>query len=205
MKVIGDWYIHHEGDKHETHIGNTYIKQTGETIIENIGNVVIDTSGDVIEKIDGSVIQNITLDHTKLIGGDYRKEIQKNHNVTIGGNFINFIAGFSDWKINDNESKEIHGDFSVNIMGNSIYNIVKSWKSIVGEKYTLNTNDHIIFDTLSGNINLTTQGKFEIADAEGNITGVGYKNLGTRGNISLKSTFGNIGLFTVENKDHIDL
>jgi hypothetical protein len=35
---------------------------------------------------------------------------------------------------------------------------------------------------------------------EGNISAEGYKNIGTLGNIRLTSTFGNIGLFTKENK-----
>ena len=42
-------------------------------------------------------------------------------------------------------------------------------------------------------------------DMTGKITGTGYKNLGNRGNIKLTSTFGNIGLFTVENKELADL
>lgn len=26
MKILGDWYVHHEGSKHETHIGPHYVK-----------------------------------------------------------------------------------------------------------------------------------------------------------------------------------
>jgi hypothetical protein len=47
-------------------------------------------------------------------------------------------------------------------------------------------------------------GKFEILQGN-NITGIGYKNLGNLGNIKLTSTFGNIGLFTKEDKGWADL
>lgn len=168
------------------------------------GEIVIDTSGNIMENIQGNVFKNITLDYTKTIGGDYRKEVDKNHNVKIGHNFTNFIGGISEWKINDSEKKDIHGDLSVTVAGTTSYNITKAWNNIVGENFSLNANDHVTIDTTSGNINLTTHGKFEIMK-DGNITGPGYKNLGNRGNIKLTSTFGNIGLFTKEDKEWADL
>mgnify|MGYP003302406291 CR=1 FL=1 len=204
MKIIGDWYVHHEGHKHETHIGDTYIKHIGDTFIESSGLVVKDHTGNVSKTIDGFVSKTILDGYHKEVEGNYDKTVTDNHSVKIGNNFEKIIGTNSTWKINGSESREILGDKTVFAAGEASYNIIKSWNNVVGAKYSLQANDNITATTTSGNIELKTLGKYEIMK-DGYITGTGYKNLGNRGNIKLTSTFGNIGLFTEENKEWADL
>lgn len=63
--------------------------------------------------------------------------------------------------------------------------------------------DNISIITAQGNIDLKTEGRFQLMK-NGQVTPVGYNNIGTRGNIRITSTFGNIGITTVQNKQFAD-
>lgn len=204
MKVEGDWYVHHEGDKHETHIGNTYIKHIGDTYTEEEGKTIYRHKGDYSQLIDGTYTENITKNYNQTVGADSTVEITNNSALSIGNNYKKTVGGNVTYKIVGGEDKSIGEDKQLRVGGNSLDYITKDKKIIVGGKYTLNVNENIENISKRGNITILTQGEFEIFGENGSISAEGYNNLGTKGNIIIKSTFGNIGINTIENKTLAD-
>lgn len=69
-----------------------------------------------------------------------------------------------------------------------------------GGSISCTATDSISLSSENGNIDIATLGKFQLVDENNNITANGYNNIGTCGNINIRSTFGNIGINTVQNK-----
>lgn len=205
MKIEGDWYVHHEGDKHETHIGNTYIKHIGDTYTEEEGTTIYRHTGDYSQLIDGTYTENITANYNQTIGADSYVTITNRSNLNIGGDYTKVVGGGLNYKIVGSENKSIGEDQTIRIGGNSSINVTGNKTLVVGENYIINANENIEEISKRGNITIITQGEFEILDENGNITANGYNNLGTKGNITINSTFGNIGINTIENKYLADL
>lgn len=205
MKIDGDWYVQHEGDKHETHIGDTYIKHEGDTYIEETGARIFKHIGYVSQYIEGSYLETITENYAQNIGADSHITIANKSDLIIGNNYTKIVNGSLKYNIIGGESKSIGEDQEVNIGGNSSITITGEKKLLIGKNYTINVNDDIEQLSLRGNISLKTVGKFEIFDENGNISNEGYANLGTKGNITITSTFGNIGINTIEDKKLADL
>lgn len=205
MKIKGDWYVDHEGNKHEYHKGETYIKHDGNTYIEENGVTIFKHKGDYSQNIEGTYNENITVNYNQEIGADSNVLIKNRSDVVIGsdnnnviqGNFSQSIMGKTFVSVGESYSLGIGEYWNVTALGQTEFNL--------GENCYFNVEDNIELTSTRGNIALKTDGKFEITDPEGNITEEGYKNLGTKGNITLISTFGNIGINTIESKAWADL
>jgi len=205
MKIDGDWYVHHEGDKHETHIGDTYIKHIGATYTEEEGPTIFRHVGNYSQLIDGSYSENITVNYNQSIGADSTVEITNNSILVIGGNYNKTICESVNYKIVGSENKSIGENKQLRIGGDCEEYITGYKKSIIGKNLIINVNDDIEQISKRGSITILTQGQFEIFNEQGVISAEGYNNLGTKGNIIIKSTFGNIGITTVENKQIANL
>jgi hypothetical protein len=205
MKVLGDWYVHHEGNKHETHIGTHYVKHIGETVIYEEGDTIIKKEGNLQSFLDGTLTETITQEYIGTVQQDFTENILGRKQQKIGQDFEQFFGGDVETTIQKGEVKKVlessnafvGQDNIINVIGDTNFNCAGHWIN--------KANKNISFTSKTGNIDLTTQGEFEITDEAGNITAVGYNNIGTMGNIRLTSTFGNIGLHTIENKDIADL
>ncbi len=205
MKILGDWYVHHEGNKHETHIGDHYVKHIGDTVIEEEGITIFDHIGDYQQHIDGNFTEWITKDYSGTIEQDSTLNIGNNSEEDIGGSYTKLVSDFAKYQVIGNEEHTINGALSYTIGDKSNWIIAGEYTIVNDGQFSLKSTESISLTSRKGNIDLYTQGEFEIADGSGNITGTGYKNLGTLGNIRLKSTFGNISLKTIENKQLVDL
>lgn len=107
----------------------------------------------------------------------------------------------------ESETKTVWGNKTLQIFDSAKTEIWNSYTCIVGTRHDLLVTDDIYIDSAKGNIDLITEGQFEIFDQLSDppvITAAGYNNIGTKGNIKLTSTFGNIGLQTIENKTWAD-
>lgn len=114
-------------------------------------------------------------------------------------NYSLTVTGSKQLTVNKNMTHTIGGELHSTINGLAEVTACKSVNLKIGDALSLNVSDDIIASSLSGNIQLVTQGRFPLFDANNNVTGEGYNNLGTRGNIKIVSTLGNIGVYTVEN------
>lgn len=144
------------------------------------GNAKITTKGNVDENIGNS--------NTVVINGEYKKTVNKS----------------ATYEITANETKTIKGEKFLTVSKNNHANLISNSFTIIGGIGSVHANNHLEFISKTGNIDLKTLGLF-IADNDGNITPDGYANLGRAGNIRLTSTFGNIGINTIENPSIIDL
>ena len=205
MKIEGDWYVHHEGDKHETHIGDTYIKHVGDTYTEEEGTTIYRHTGDYSQLIDGTYTENITANYNQNVGADSTIMITNNSMLAIGGNYNKTIGESVTYQIVGSEDKSIGKNKQLRVGGDCDEYITGYKKSVIGGNLTINVNDDIEQISKRGSITILTQGQFEIFNEQGVISAEGYNNLGTKGNIIIKSTFGNIGITTVENKQIADL
>ena len=203
MKILGDWYVHHEGSKHETHIGPTYIKHIGNTIIEEEGEYIYKRTGNYSEYIDGIKNETLTQNFTITCGQEYKFNVGNKAIYNIGGDTTVFIGGLLQSKIIGNEEKILMGSYTAHIGGDTAIDIGGNSNYIVGGNYNCKVVENIALISQKGNIDLTTDGEFELLSG-GSITPIGYKNIGTKGNIRLTSTFGNIGIKTIENKELAD-
>lgn len=89
----------------------------------------------------------------------------------------------------------LYGDVDKQVFGNVNIKVTESVKDIIGKLWTVNTGDNIYISTEAGNIDLITLGRFEICKDNVSpikMSAIGYSNIGTRGNINIRSTFGNI-------------
>lgn len=200
MKVLGDWYVHHEGNKHETHIGTHYVKHIGDTVIEEEGEHILRRTGNTNRFFDGDFNEEITGSRDLTILADSTKNIGNCAYERIGGDFDQFIGGYAGYKIVNDEKREVGNDYDLKIGRNKIETVRGNYEFVAGGEYNLKANENVEVTSKNGNIDLKTLGLFELMGTDGNITPAGYSNIGTRGNINLTSTFGNIGINTVENE-----
>jgi hypothetical protein len=205
MKVLGDWYVHHEGNKHETHIGTHYIRHVGDTVISEEGSTIIKKEGDLQRYLDGQYTDVVTQNYTETIQQDFSQNILGRRTEKTGQNTDQFYGGDVETTIQKGEVKRVLESAQYFVGQDKTLTVVGKIFATVGNTCEYNVNDNIAWVTKTGNIDLTTLGEFEIVDGNGNITANGYKNIGTRGNIRLTSTFGNIGLKTKEDKSLADL
>jgi hypothetical protein len=205
MKVLGDWYVHHEGNKHETHIGTHYVKHIGETVIYEEGDTIIKKEGNLQSFLDGTLTETITQEYIGTVQQDFTENILGRKQQKIGQDIERFFGGDVETTIQKGEVKRVLESSNLFVGQDNIINVIGDTNFNCAGHWINNVNKNISFTAKTGNIDLTTQGEFEITDEAGNITAVGYSNLGTMGNIRLTSTFGNIGLHTIENKDIADL
>ena len=203
MQVNGDMFEQVYGNKYETHYGNFYKFHKGETIIQEIGNTISNISGNTTRNYNGN-IDDVIQDNVKTtiyglynqtVGMDVTKTFSKNYNIEIGGSKIQTI--FKNYKcdIKENFNVTISGEYTVNCE-NKIDFYGKS-------TFNLQAVDNINISTTQGNIQLKTEGMFQLMK-NGQVTPVGYNNIGNKGNIRITSTFGNIGITTVQNEAFAD-
>lgn len=197
MHIDGDWYVEHIGDKHETHIGDHYIRHEGTTYIESVGDLTSMREGSIYDIIEGE--QNTIIHQNRnltILGDDAYTVLGKStHDITMDYS----VTAKSDvyYKTGGNEEKSIAGTSKVLIDKDSSTWCGENCYLHVQNDYFINVmNDYKIMSH-RGNISIQTLGDFEVLNNDGNISADGYNNLGTKGNIVLKSTLGNIGLETV--------
>lgn len=143
--------------------------------------------------IDGNFTENITQDYIGSIDQDYTQNIGGNRENTIACNFSEFVGANATYKIVDDESKSIGGNKDCTVSKDCANIYTGKYTITVGNLYKLQANKDILATSKFGNIELLTQGEFEITETPtGPVTAKGYSNLGKCGNIKLTSTFGNI-------------
>ena len=199
MKVLGDWYVHHEGSKHETHIGPTYIKHIGNTIIEEEGEYIYKHTGNHHNYVNGLKNETITGNYTITCQQEYKFNAGRNAIYNIGGDTTTLIGGIFKSKVIGAEEKILMGGYTTHIGGDLSIDVRGNTDFICGGHTNIKTVENAKLISQKGNIDITTNGEFELLSG-GNITPNGYKNIGTKGNIRITSTFGNIGIKTIENK-----
>ena len=191
--MIGNWFVEHYGNKYEYHEGDTYIKQKGSTYIEQEGTVRIKHEGDKsVEHIghyylthNGDTMETHTGTYFMMVDGDVTFTFNSEYKLTVGKNYTETVEL--------NKNADIFGSKNLNIY-DSYNEIVANNKFISSEGfYDLLVGESITTKSSRGNILLETEGNFELTK-EGKITPVGFTNIGTKGNIQLISTFGNINL-----------
>lgn len=193
MKLDGNWFVEHYGNKYEYHEGDTYIKQKGSTYIEQEGVVRIKHEGDKsVEHIghyylthNGDTMETHTGTYFMMVDGDVTFTFNSEYKLTVGKNYSETV------KLS--KSADIFGSKNLNIY-ESYNEIIANNKFISAEGfYDLLIGESITTKSYRGNILLETEGDFELTK-EGKITPVGFTNIGTKGNIQIISTFGNINL-----------
>lgn len=204
MKILGDWWVHHKGDKHETHIGNYYIKHIGDTYVQQQGDSILQKTGNISKHIDGSVTQDIDVDVSTTIWGNLKHDVFGNSQYYTQKNFQNDIGGDYLVSITGNQTRTVLSQCNIKIVGNTTLTLCGDLNMTVGGFLKTQATDSISISTENGNIDIITLGKFQIVDENNNITAIGYNNIGTLGNINIRSTFGNIGIKTVQNKIYAD-
>lgn len=198
LHIDGDWFVEHFGNKYEYHEGDLYVKHKGQTYIEEEGHYRKVHKGNYSLEHNGNTIENQEGDTMITRTGTYWDQIDNDVTHMYNGNY--------KAKVNGNYDEVIRNDKIVDI-GNGLHmNVVDDVNLIVGGHLVANVDEHVDLDmkdnfeihSKTGNIILKTDGEFELMDGK-TITSEGFKNLGTRGNIQLISTFGNINIQCVKN------
>lgn len=99
----------------------------------------------------------------------------------------------------------IQGNLKIDVIKQTQFNLHGQFN--IGAEQNINIQATEILNLISthNNINIMTKGLFDITDASGNVTSNGYNNIGNKGNIIIRSTFGNIGIETVEDIQRANL
>ena len=198
MHIDGDWFVEHFGNKYEYHEGDTYIKHKGQTYIEEEGHRRKVHKGNYSLEHNGNTVENQEGDTLITRTGTYWDQIDNDVTHMYNGNY--------KIKINGNDDEIVRNDKIVDI-GNGLHmNVIDNANMVIGGHLAVNVDTHIDLDikdnfeihSKTGNIVLKTDGDFELMK-NGAITAEGFKNLGTRGNIQLISTFGNVNIQCIKN------
>lgn len=193
MKLDGNWFVEHVGNKYVYHEGDTYIKQKGSTYIEqegtvrtkltgdeskeHIGNYFLTHNGDTQKTHTGTYFRSVDGDVTLICNSEYR--------LTVGKNYEELIKMSRTSDILENHSISVGGNYKNLVGGNILISAEGSCDTLIGES--------IQNISYRGNITLETKGDFELTK-DGQITPKGFNNIGTKGNIQVISTFGNINI-----------
>lgn len=193
MRIDGNWFVEHIGNKYEYHKGDTYVKQIGSTYIEQDGNVRTKLTGDETRHHignnyvthDGDTLETHTGTHFTTVDGDVTMVYNSECKLTVGKNYSEIIKMSKSSDVIKSSSLNIGTDYKQIIGNDKFVSCEGAYDCLVGES----------IKTISyrGNITLETKGDFELMK-EGKITQKGFNNIGTKGNIQVISTFGNINL-----------
>lgn len=208
MRQIGDMYIEQEGNRHQTLIGNRYVKHVGNTYIEHEGIYISRQKGQFNQQyIEAQkltdVIGNVT---TKTYGNEY-KEVQGDFTTRVGYSYTLFTGRKCNITVTEDMNTQVMKNYILNIVQSADIDITKNCVIDIGRfnqtqtgKLQLTTSNDIEVISKQGGIDFQTLGQFELLNETGGVTSEGYKNLGLKGNITLKSNMGNIAIETVGNK-----
>ena len=199
MHIDGDWFVEHIGNKYEYQEGDVYVKQNGNTYIERnghirevlSGNFTRNLIGNQIETQDGDYLASRTGTSYERVGNDVSKIYDGNYKIKVGGNSDEITAHDKIVEVGNGTNFTIVNDIQLIVGG--------SFKMNSDSSMTFDSNENVSIHSKSGNIMIKTDGDFELTDENGVITCEGFKNLGTKGNIQLISTFGNINLQCIKN------
>jgi len=198
LHIDGDWFVEHIGNKYEYQQGDKYIKQDGNTYIEQNGHYRKVLSGNLTMEHNGNTVENQDGDTLNTRTGTYYEQIDNNVTLMYNSNLKQRIDG--------NEHKIIRNSKITEVGDNYNVDVVKDASVMAGGHMTLNSEAHIDLvmkdnfevHSKTGNIILKTEGEFELMK-DGQVTAAGFNNMGTRGNIQIVSTFGNINMECVKN------
>lgn len=205
LHLQGDMYTEHYGDRHDTHIGNVYTKHVGNTYIEQQGNYNLKHTGKTYsEYIEAQKSMTVFGNVHEIFKQDEYKSIDGHYNTKVGKNYERLILGDCTYTVQGNDTRDDYQDCKVTIAGNTDVIIGKNTAILIGNEdenkagnATVNVAHDILLQSVNGNIDVNTLGKFELLNGDGTITANGYNNIGTKGNIKITSTLGNIALQTV--------
>lgn len=205
IRQIGDMYIEQEGNRHQTLIGNRYVKHVGNTYIEHQGIYISRQKGAYNQQyIEGQKILDVLGNSTIRTYGNEYKEVQGNVTQKISYVYSLFTGRSFNITVTQNLTVDVMKDYILNIIGGADIDVAKNctvdigrWNETQTGTLQVTTANDAQFLTKQGSITLQTLGQFDLVNENGAITSEGYKNLGVKGNIYLKSHMGNIGLETV--------
>lgn len=208
IRQFGDMYIEQQGDRHQTLIGDRYVKHVGHTYIEHEGNYISRQEGDHQECISGTCLYDTFGSTTIKTYGDEYKEVQGDLKVEVKNSYTLYTGRDCNFSTTENFFTNIIGNFNLNIGKTTDIDIGKNCYMDIGLRGQSNGGlleikavNNVDIASVQGNIVLRTLGQFELLNSQKCITSEGYKNIGTKGNISLISNMGNIDIETVGNKD----
>lgn len=191
--MIGNWFVEHYGNKYEYHEGDTYIKQKGSTYIEQEGTVRIKHEG--VKSVEhtghyylthnGDTMETHTGSYFMIVDGDVTFTFNSAYKLTVGKNYTETVELNKNVDIFGSKNLNIYDSYNEILANNKFISAEGFYDLLVGESITTKSS--------RGNILLETEGNFELTK-EGKITPVGFTNIGTKGNIQIISTFGNINL-----------
>ena len=156
------------------HDGNWSYELNGDSTIHHSGDHLVDRHGNFHDQTDSDWTQIVNGTLKSDVGGSMAVSVAKNYSLAVGEDFVQKVLG------NGNSSTQ----------GSFVFD--------VGDRLDLSVDENIEVHSKKGNIAIQTDGEFELMDGK-ILTSEGYRNLGTKGNITIKSTFGNIGMTCVEN------
>ena len=200
LHIDGDWFVEHIGNKYEYQEGDLYVKHDGNTYIEENGHFRKVLNGNHTYEHNGNSVENQEGDTLITRTGTYFSQIDNDVTHMYNGNY--------KIKVNGNTDEITRNDKIVEV-GNGVHvNVGDNVNTIIGGHLSVNVDTHIDLDSKgnfemhskSGNIILKTDGEFELMDGK-KITCEGFKNLGTKGNIQIISTFGNINIQCIKNEN----
>lgn len=201
LHIDGDWFIEHIGNKYEYHEGDTYVHHKGNYHFLQDGTSISDLTGDKMFYHKGNYTQVHTgdtdIDHfgtyDLFVEKDVHVQYHSNYTLEIGTNYTEMVGYFGkgdkNITINGEKNEMVNENYNLTVLG--------SYNWTIDNGFELTAVNDISFLSQEGNINLKTAGNFELLK-NGMMTGKGYQNLGTKGNIQLISTFGNINLQCIE-------
>lgn len=209
MRQIGDMYIEQQGNRHQTLIGNRYVKHVGNTYIEHDGIYISRQTGAYNQQyIEAQKIMDIVGNVTNKTYGNEYKEVQGDFTTKVGYTYTLFTGRNCDITVTQDMITRVLKNYILSVAQSADIDITQNcavdigrWNETQTGTLQLTTSNDIQVVSKQGGINLQTLGQFEMLNDLGALTSEGYKNLGLKGNITLKSNMGNIAIETVGNED----
>lgn len=198
MHIDGDWFVEHIGNYYEYREGDRYIKQDGSTYIEQNGVYRKVLNGDDSLERNGHYVENHTGDKLLTQHGKYYSETDNDVTHICGGNKRENIAKSFYASVDHDMNVNIGHNFNLGVVENGTFNIGGFFDLGIDSKLNFDVKDSVSIHSREGNILLQTDGQFELME-NGVLTCDGFKNLGNKGNIEFKSTFGNINMQCIKN------